>query len=99
MEEKKTAKERVIDKFNIALDLKKGAIKKSIERVEMIDDKIQANFEVSGLPAKEKSSGLVSYNDSYKTIKKIFNDVDEFSEYTKEFFNKSDKDFISFIKE
>lgn len=98
MEEKKSAKERVIEKMNIAMDIKNNAIKKSIERIQQIDGKIIANFEVSGLPAKEKSSGLVSHNDSYKTIKKIFNDLGEFSEYAEGFFNKSDEEIISFIK-
>jgi len=94
------AKSRVQEKFNLAKDVKESKIKTSIYRVEKIDQKFKADFEISGLPVdKSHKSETISYDERNKTIPKIFNTVEEFAEYTKEFFNKSDEEIIKMCKE
>lgn len=96
MEEKqKSAKERVIEKFNMMKDLKKNKLRKSI-RIKEVDNKIMAEIDIEGLPAK-KNNGLIE--NSYRSFTKIFNDINEFTEYAKEFFSKSDEEIIKSYKE
>lgn len=91
----KSAKERVKEKFDIASDIKDAKIKTSIRNVELVDGKLKADFDISGLPADKKSS----FESSYKSIPKIFNDFDEFSLYAKAFFSKTDEELIKLCKE
>ena len=82
MEEEKSAKERVEEKFNLAADLKKSKTEKRIDSVEIIDGKIKANFSVSG-----KTGG--SIESTYQNYPKIFDDFDDFAEYAKAFLTKN----------
>lgn len=94
------AKERVTKKFDLAKDVKEAKIKTSIYRVEQIDGKYKADFEISGLPVnKSQKSSSFDYDSTHKTIPKIFNSIDEFTAYTKEFFGKSDEEIIKLCKE
>jgi len=94
----KTAKERVIEKFNLAEDIRGAKIKTSIYRVEHIDGKYKADFEINGLP-REKTNKTFDYPDTSKTIPKIFNNPSEFTTYTEKFFSMSDEDIINLCKE
>jgi hypothetical protein len=98
-ETKKSAKERVKEKFDIAADMKKSKIDASIGNVEKADGKIKANFSISGLPTKsQKGSSLISSDSSYRNFTKIFDDFDDFAAYAKEFLDKSDEDLIAMSK-
>lgn len=92
------AKEKVKGMFNLEQDIKESKIKTCIYRTEMVDGKIKADFEINGLPKKEgKKEGeyeMTSYEDRNKTIPKIFNSVDEYTAYVKEFFSYSDDELI-----
>jgi len=84
-------REKVSGKLNLAGDIKEAKIQTSIGDVKKVDGKISARFEISGLPSKRKDG---SYSDSYKTIPKIFDTIEKFSEYATMFFNASDDEII-----
>lgn len=62
----------------------------------MTDGKITANFCINGLP---KLKNADDFSSSYVTIPKIFDDMDDFSEYAEGFLSKSDEDLIALSKE
>lgn len=99
MKTTKSPKERVQEKFDLASDIKESKITTKIYRVESVDGKITADFEINGLPVDkaEKESGM-AYESSHKTIPKIFNNFDEFSKYAKAFFSKSDDEIKKLAK-
>lgn len=84
-------KAKVASKLSLASDIKDAKIQTSIGDVRKVDGKISARFEISGLPSK-KESGY--YSDSYKTIPKIFDTIEQFGEYATKFFNASDTEII-----
>lgn len=96
----KEAIKKVQDKFDLAGDVKNAKIKTSIYRVEQIDGKFKADFEISGLPGKKGgNNSMPSYEDRNKTIPKIFNTVGEFTAYAEKFFAMSDEEIIKLCKE
>ena len=85
-------KEKVASKLNLAGDIKEAKIQTSVGDVRKVDGKISARFEISGLPSNKE------YSDSYKTIPKIFDTVEKFSEYVTIFFNASDDEIIKMCR-
>lgn len=81
-------KAKVASKLNLASDIRDAKIQTSIGDVKKVDGKISARFEISGLPTKKENG----YSDSYKTIPKIFDTIEQFGEYATKFFNASDEE-------
>lgn len=96
-DEKKSAKERVEEKFNLAKDIKDSKVDVTANSIKMLDGKVSANFEISGLPTG-KGDGPMSYNDSHRTIQKIFDDMEDCCDYMTEIFAKSDEELIKLCK-
>ena len=92
----KDVKIKVARKLDFAEDIRETKIQTSIGNVKKIDGKISASFEISGLPQKNKNN---SYSDSYKSIPKIFDTIEQFTEYANKFFNSSDDEIIKICKE
>lgn len=81
-------KKQMNEKISLALnDIKSAEISKSIENVKQIDNKITAEFSVSGLQV-EKSS-MHSSESPYRRYQKIFDTWEDFSSYAEEFFDTS----------
>lgn len=87
-------KKKVAQKLNLAGDIREAKIQTSIGDVKKVDGKISARFEISGLPTNKEGG----YSDSYKTIPKIFDTIEKFSEYATMFFNASDDAIIKMCK-
>jgi len=96
--DKKELKEKVRSKLNLAKDIKQNKISKSIYEVKLVDGKIQARFELSGIPPK-KSSKSDLIESGFKSFPKIFNNIEDFSEYAIEFFNADTEKIIQEIQE
>lgn len=93
-----TAKDRVREKLakaggdSVSKDLKDALIRNTINSVEKTDGKITANFSVDGIPTGKENMH------SYRTIPKIFDTWEQFSEYANNFFNMSDEEIIELCK-
>jgi len=95
-EEKKSAKERVQEKFSLAADLKQSKIETTIDDVKKDGEVITARFRISGLPTNKKDGGM--YEDSYRNFSKVFDGFDDFSKYAEKFLNTSDEELIKLAK-
>jgi len=96
--DKKELKEKVRSKLNLAEDIKQNKISKSIYEVKLVDGKIQARFELSGIPPK-KSSKSDFIESGFKSFTKIFDNIEDFSEYAIEFFNADPEEIVQEIQE
>lgn len=92
-------KARVKGKFESAYNTEQPEIKRSIGYTELIDGKIKADFEISGLPTKDKDSESGMYYDgTHKRIPKIFDTVEEYADHAKDFFKMSDEEIKKLAK-
>lgn len=87
MENKDEIKKKVAHKLNLAEDLK-NQMQLEINSVKKTDGKIMASFCIKGI----KRKGGDNYAMSYDEYKKIFNNMDEFTEYANKFFNLTEEE-------
>ena len=89
-----SAKERVTEKLSLKSDIQNSKIRTSINNVEQTDGKITATFNINGLPTPKNNS----FEDSYRNISKIFDDMSAFNDYATAFFSKSDEEITELAK-
>lgn len=81
----KDIKSKVREKLKLLDEFEEDKIERSISSVKMVDGKIQATFEISGLLPKDKGKGRNEIQ-SYRHSSKIFDTLEEFNDYVKNFF-------------
>lgn len=72
-------------------DLSAAKIKTRISGIDKIDNKLKADFSVSGLPTEKNDFG-------YRDITKIFDSWVELSDYAEKFLNMTDQELIELCK-
>jgi len=95
MEKEKSPKERVEEKFNLAKDIKDSQVEVTADSIKMLDGKVTASFDISGLPV---AKGEDQWSNSHRTIQKIFDDMEDCCDYMTEIFAKSDEELIKLCK-
>jgi hypothetical protein len=81
----------------LAEDLKKSKIEKSIHGIKEVDGKIKAEYCVEGLNKDKKSTvPYRDYDDNRWT--KIFDSWDELSQYSKGFFDSKEDELKEIVK-
>lgn len=82
----KDYKSIVAQKLNLKDEIAKSKVKKTIDGVQIIDGKITAEFNIES-PKNSKKMELSGID--YNRYKKIFNNFEEFADYSKNFLQGS----------
>ena len=105
MEEKKSAMDKVKDKFEtkkseLIEDILKSKVERRIGSVTEVDGKLKAEFSLEGLPAEEKGGKgePFSYHDRYRSWTKIFDSWKELSKYAEPFFSATVDELKEMVK-
>jgi hypothetical protein len=93
----KTPKERVSEKFDLAKDIKDSKVQVSIDNIKMVDGKIMATINISGLPVPKGTTD--SWSQSNRNIPKIFDTIEDCCDDMTAIFKLSDEDLIKMCKQ